>query len=100
MEIVAAVGSILLLCLFLLMVVSPWIVGIWVYYDAEKQGVNNPVMWLILSFFMPIIVPIVYVLVVRNDQSMKKSTDPETSDTYIREITKSKEQSADPIQRS
>lgn len=39
------------------------LVGIWVYNDAQKRGMDNSVIWLLGSIFCCPIVPIIYLIV-------------------------------------
>lgn len=47
-----------------------WIVwaglAVWVYKDAQKKGVDNPILWALLTFFFGFIGLLVYVLTQRN----------------------------------
>ena len=52
------------------------IAAIWVYKDAQKNNVDNPILWAVVTFFLGIIGLVLYFVIAKNQNSGGTSTPP------------------------
>lgn len=69
-------------------------VAAWVYSDASSNGVDLPIVWAIVTFFMPIVGLLIY-LVVRSTSGDKKKMQQQ-----IDELKAKNEKQSGPIKRN
>jgi len=62
----ASIVCLLLQCFIPLVIWGIWIaVSVWVKNDAEAAGVDNPMLWAVLTFFFGIVVLIIYLVAIK-----------------------------------
>ncbi len=62
----AGILCFLMQCIIPLIVWIAWLmVSIWVKNDAEAAGVDNPMLWAVLTFFFGIVVLIIYLVAIK-----------------------------------
>lgn len=58
----------------------PWLfICFWIYKDAKKNNIENPILWALLAFFTSIIGILIYLLAVRPDAIKKNSNSSNNS---------------------
>lgn len=66
-------GSIILMCcIFIVSFAIPVILGVYVYKDAQKNGVDNPLLWAIITIIFTVIGLLIYFLGIRPDAIRRK----------------------------
>jgi hypothetical protein len=67
----AAIGSMMMLCIIccsvLIAFLIPFAFAYWVYNDAVKNNVENPMLWAVVTFFFTLIGLLIYLLAIRPD---------------------------------
>jgi formate-dependent nitrite reductase membrane component NrfD len=65
------IGLAIWACICCVGLIVPLGLAYWVYKDAEKNKVENPILWAVLTFFFTLVGLLVYLLAIR-PEAMKK----------------------------
>jgi len=71
---VSSLISIIVCCVVLIVLIFWIFITYWVYKDATKRNVENPILWALLTFFLSWIGLIIYFLVGRNQSGTGTKT--------------------------